>query len=295
MTHAQTERWLAELQARFSAVLRTPLSAAGGTLHTDLRSFPPAAIADIAPGPRLGAAERLGAYHRQYWLRLVRVLQEQYPLALRLCGAWDFNQLAIAFLVRHPPRGVDLGDVAEGFSEFIEREVELAGDGEVLKFVAEEPLPLSALREAARIDAAFRRVFMAPAEPRFVVSPDDAHTLPTRRLRLSRAFARVDEHRPLLELRARIFGSPDSDPVALPALLPRRRSWSVFRTARGIAHAALGDEQARLLELLAAQPVGDALATLESECEPSARTDLPERIQRFLARAVQQGFFSGFA
>jgi Putative DNA-binding domain len=293
MTHAQTERWLAELQARFSAVLRTPLSAAGGTLHSDPRSYPPAAVADIAPGPRLSAAERLGAYHRQYWMRLVRVLQEQYPLAMRLCGAWDFNRLAIAFLARHPPRGVDLGSVPEGFTKFLELEIKPEGDA--LPREGAPPLPPAALHEAARMDAAFRHVFMAPAEPRFVISADEAHTLPARRLRSSRAFARVDEHRPLLELRARIFGSPDASPVAVPELLPRRRSWSLFRTERGIAHAALSDEQARLLELLAAQPVGDALAILESECEPSARADLPERTQRFLAQAMHQGFFSGFA
>lgn len=283
---AATERWLAELQARFGAALRTPLSAAGGTLHADRRAYPERAVADLLPGPQLTAAERLSVYHRQYWLRLLRVLQEQYPLVMRLCGAWGFNQHAIAFLSLEPPRGCDLGDVGVGFDDFLAQHVQ---DVPVHNAGA-QPLPRAALLEAARLDAAFRRVFMAPEEPAFHASADE---LASQRLRRSRALAIVHESWPLLELRARIFGKPESHAIPLPLALLRRRSWALYRGARGVSQLALEPEQARLLELLRQCPLGAALAALEAECDATAREGLPARTQQFLAHAVRHGFFAG--
>lgn len=269
---AATEAWLAELQARFGAVLRMPLSAAGGTLHPDLRAYPERTVADVLPSARLTAAERLSVYHRQYWLRLLHVLQEQYPLTMRLCGAWGFNQHAIVFLSQEPPRGCDLGDVVSGFDDFLAQHVQ--GD--------------PALLEAARLDAAYRRVFMAPEEPAFRAV---AGELATQRLRLSRALAIVHESWPLLELRAHVFGKPESDAIPLPPALPRRRSWALCRASRGVAQLKLEPEQLRLLELLQEQPLEAALGILESECDAAERDGLPERTQRFLAGAIHHGFF----
>lgn len=291
MTRSETEHWLAGLQARFSAVLRTPLSAAGGALHADARAYPRAAIDDILPSSKLTAAERLGVYQRQYWMRLLRLLQEQYPLTTRLCGAWDFNQRAIAFLCRHAPHGSDLASVAEGFEPYLENALR----EDPLRIPGVPPLPRDALQQAARLDAAFRRVFMAPAEPTFLPSAGDTATLSERRVRMSRALARVDEAWPLLELRARTSNAPSDGPIALPAPLARRRSWAIFRTDRGVTHLELERDQARLLELLQDNTLGGALAILESECDPAGREKLPARTQRFLAEAVRRGFFSGLA
>ncbi|HKP62587.1 MAG TPA: putative DNA-binding domain-containing protein [Polyangiales bacterium] len=274
---ADTERWLAELQARFGAVLRMPLSTAGGTLHADVSAYPERAVADLLPSARLTAVGRLGVYHRQYWLRLLHVLQEQYPLTVRLCGAWGFNQHAIAFVSREPPRGCDLGNVVSGFDDFIAQQVQ------------DSPaLPRAALLEAARLDAAYRRVFMAPEEPAFRVEADQ---LAMQRLRLSRALAIVHESWPLLELRAHVFGKPESDAIPLPPALLRRRSWALYRASRGVAQLELEPEQLRLLELLQQHPLGAALGILEAECDATARDGLPERTQRFLAGAVRHGFF----
>lgn len=282
-----TERWLAELQERFGTVLRTPLSTAGNTLHPDVRAYSARAVDDVLPGPKLTAAERLSVYHRQYWLRLLQVVQEQYPLSMRLCGAWGFNQHAIAFLVQRPPRGCDLGDVVTGFDDFLSEHLQT----DPVHNLGAPALPRAALLEAARLDAAYRRVFMAPEEPAFQVGTCD---VATQRVALSRALAIVDESWPLLALRARIFGKPESHPVRVPPALPQPRSAALYRTTRGVAQVGLALEEARLLALLREHTVGTALAIIESECDAPARLGLPERTQQFLASAVRRGFFTGF-
>ena len=58
----------------------------------------------ISPGPQLSAEERLNIYHEQYWLRLLTILQKDYPTLLRLFSPNDFNRLiGESFLLQHPP------------------------------------------------------------------------------------------------------------------------------------------------------------------------------------------------
>lgn len=281
---------MASLQSRFSAVLRTPLSAAGGALHSDAGAYPTEAVADILPGQQLSAAERLGVYQRQYWMRLLRHLQEQYPLTVELCGAWGFNQWAIEFLISNPPRGCDLGTAVEGFDVFVEGLLR----GDVARAEGAPALPRAALLEASRWDAAFRRVFMAPLEPPFQLSREGAARLATQRLRFSRAFACVDDHWAFLELRARIRDAAGSKPGELPRRHARRKSWALYRTERGLAHEELQPEETRLIDLLQHHPLATALAMLESEADPDAVIGLPLRTERFFERAVRRGFFAGF-
>jgi len=223
-------------------------------------------------------------------MRLFRVLQEQYPLVTRLCGAWGFNQHAMRFLDADPPRERDLGKVAEGFDGFLAASLH---DDPVKHWPTGPSLPRAALIEAARLDKTFRCVFLAPQQPVFQPTFEDQAALLERRLHLSPTLVCFGQHWPLLQLRRDILGSKEEYAVPLPAPLSELQVWALHQTPRGIAHVLLSQENARLLELLKDHTVADALSILEVECSSGARSGLPERVERFFRSAVQAGFFSG--
>jgi hypothetical protein len=288
MNHSETLAWLAEFQAGFSDAICAPLDPAGGTLHPDTARYPAATCARVLASPKLTAAERLTVYNRQYWFRLLRTLQQELPLTSRLFGLWSFNQRAIAFLCEHPPRGQDLGSVCIGFDDYLAATLT---SEQVPCPERRSQLPRAALLEAAELDLAFRRVFLAPDQPRFQLSP----RLGIEQLRLqpSAAYARFTEHWPLLRLRAPLLDRAAPHVVVLPAALPVLQTWALFRTPQGVGQLALESQHARLLELLDAQPMGAALAQLEAETAQQERAGLPERVQRWLVQSVRLGFFRG--
>jgi hypothetical protein len=266
--------WLAEFQSRFGAVLRAPLDRTSGTLRAVPSSY------DM--GPDAPSGERLAVYNRQYWFRLFGVFHTAFPLTTRLVGHWSFNDYAARFLLEHPPRGWDIDDVPHGFEDWF-----AAALGEPSTTVEPE-----ALREAARIDAAWRRVFRAPSTTPFHPSSKDATGLLDSRLELSPAVALVSERWPLLELKRALSGDDGEAPVALPAALPEPRFWALVRRAGGIGQMPLEAREAELFDLLARHTVRDALVRLEAACPEAERATLPENAQRWLARSVQLDFWT---
>jgi hypothetical protein len=172
----ETQLWLAEFQARFSAVLRTPLTRSTGTLLADTARYGHAMCQRVLPTATQGAAERLAVYNRQYWFRLFNTLQGQFPLTTQGLGPWQFNAHASHYLLTHPPHTADLQDLGDRFEAFMHAEVSDAG-----------------VLQAVRMDAARHRVFYAPPQPAFHPTAADAETLMQRRLCPSLAFEVVDE------------------------------------------------------------------------------------------------------
>ncbi len=280
MSAHETPSWLADLQARFGNTLRTPLDRTSGTLTATPATYDAALVAEVG-------SERLAVYNRQYWFRLFGVLHDAFPLTARLVGYWAFNEHAGAYLAAHPPRTWDLDDVPAGFADF---------------FVARATANVTtaatgASADAVRIDAAYREVFRAPPVTAFHPSADDAARLLDSRLVPSPAVAFVREHFPLLELRrqALALGADSSTRLAVPPPLPTPRDWAIVRGESGTTSILLEPREAELLGLLAAHPVGEALARLESACPESERAALPAATQRWLARSVQLGFWTSLA
>lgn len=58
----------------------------------------------IIPNRFLQPHQRLELYHQQYWWRLIKCLQENFPMVLRLFGYEAFNQqIAVPYLAANPP------------------------------------------------------------------------------------------------------------------------------------------------------------------------------------------------
>jgi hypothetical protein len=280
--------WLAELQQQFGSVLRTPLDARSGSLRAQPEQYEAQLVAAVSGDAR----GRLAVYNRQYWFRLLTVMQTSWPLTARLLGLFHFNVHAQQFLLRVPPAHYDLRQVTLGFDAFLADAIRVT---EVDRGPRYQPLPTPALLEAAALDAAFARVFHAPAQPRFDPSQYAPQDIVQRKLVSSAAYARIVEHWPLTELRVSLRDDTAESAVDLPAQLPAAQSWAMFRNATGVAQVRLAPLEARLLSLLETQPLGAALAQLEAEAPAELRADLPARTQAWIARGVADGFWVGFS
>lgn len=288
MTPLSAPAWLAELQARFGDMIRTPLDRTTGTLRVTTSRYDAELLTEAADGPVASARERLAVYNRQYWFRLFSVMQTAFPLTTRLVGHWYFNELCARFLLACPPSSWDLDRVPDGFDVFLEETLD--GDVEVRqsRFVEQQ-----ALLDAARLDAAWRGVFGAPKAHPYRPSQADAPRLLEARLVPSPAVAVVEEHWPLLELRRKLQGQPGEAPVLLPPRLEEPKWWALVRRPEGIGQLPLEAREAELFRLLGRHRVQDALARLEAACSDEERDGLPAHAQRWLARSVELDFWVG--
>ncbi len=81
-----------------------------------------AAAARYATGnDRLSPAEQLDIYRRQYWLRHIDSLIEDYPGVQYIVGDDEFDRFCRAYLEAHPPASYTLRDLGNDIVPFAER------------------------------------------------------------------------------------------------------------------------------------------------------------------------------
>jgi hypothetical protein len=279
MTWPSSPEWLLEFQRNFGQALRTPLDTKTGTLQATIADYPPDLVRATKSSHNASPAERLAVYQRQYWFRLFTVLHAAYPLVARLLGFWQLNAHAARYLGEQPPRSWDIDDICVGFEAFLVQAI----NGP------------SALHDAAALDAAYHRVFRAPAERAYHPDAADAARLLVSRLRLSRTAELVHETYPVSELRPRALSLRGEETLPLPSPLAAARSHLLVREQLRLKLVRLEPAEAELLRLLGLLPVGAAIAELEARSTPDERSILPGRVQRWLARSVQLGVWSGLS
>jgi hypothetical protein len=96
----------------------------------------------------MSGLERLEVYNRQYWFRLITIMQEEYPCALHVIGLDAFNGWVIRYLDAHPPASPYLATLDVGFPAFLRRRYRGKNRDKVL--------------EATDYDKALSRAFDAP-------------------------------------------------------------------------------------------------------------------------------------
>jgi hypothetical protein len=271
-------------------MLRTPLERKSGALRADTASYAPELVAAVSPSTSLPSAERLAVYHRQYWFRLLTVLQDLHPLTARLMGYWRFNDYAAAHLLERAPSGYDLDTVGDGFVQTLSERLPPGG---CLALDNGQTLQVASLLEAANIDAEFHRVARAPVIHPFRPGAADAAQLGVSRLLLSPAVSLLREHWPLCQLRLSFLERPPQRPPVLGEPWSEPRHWLLTRHASQLGLVGLEAHEARLFLLLQAHPLEQALALLEAELSDDERRDLPLRAQAWLARSVRVGMWAG--
>ena len=112
---------LALLQRRFAEAMRTPLEieAAEGSYRLHPERYPAALTSGICPDRGQPGAIRLASYNRQYWFRLLTVMQEEYPLLRHLLGVGDFNRMAIDYLTACPSASPQLRHLSDALVDFL--------------------------------------------------------------------------------------------------------------------------------------------------------------------------------
>jgi len=281
--------WLTEFQARFSALLRTPLDRATGSLLADTSRYAESLVGLALPSATLGSAERLAIYHRQYWFRLFTILQGLYPLTARLVGYWRFNDFASKHLLWRPPRGYDIEAIADEFEASLAAQLPETG-----QVASDSSLEAAAVLEAARTDAAFLRVARAPRGEPFRPGPGDTPRFADSCLLLSNSVALLREHWPLAELRLRLIEHDQDSSLRLGDRRSTPCHWLLSHQSGKLGLLALEAREAELFELLQRLPLQHALGRLEVAAPPEERASLPERAQAWLARSVRLGLWQGF-
>ena len=112
---------LADLQREMAAAVMTPLTPDEEMQQTapDGRAMADVAASFIAPNSRLTAFERLEIYNRQYWLRVLGSLAEDFPAVRAVVGAKRFEELSIAYLSLHPSRSFTLRNLGSRLVDWL--------------------------------------------------------------------------------------------------------------------------------------------------------------------------------
>ena len=279
MSSDETRHWLSHFQKEFTQVLRTPLDLSSGTMRADAKKYPRKLSQQVITELPNAANRGLSAYNRQYWFRLFGAMQSEFPLVSRLLGYWRFNGLTMRFLSEHPPQDVELHRIGRGFCAWLAKELP-----------AKSAIPKMTLTQAAQIDEEWSRIFLAPEQPRWHPTPDDAAQLLELKFTPSATLAIIEQQWPLLALRSQLSTIPGEGAIPLPSGLAQLEHWALLRTDEGVGELLLAPRQARLYHLMSNHTLGEALATLEREC-----SDLPpEQLQREIASWTQQSVELGF-
>lgn len=98
-------RSLVKKQIWFAGLITQPLTDENGiqAFTSSKQSIEREAKNEIKPSPTLQPWERIEIYNQQYWWRILEIMQQLYPLVVRLFGSYDFNRLiAVPYLQKYP-------------------------------------------------------------------------------------------------------------------------------------------------------------------------------------------------
>ncbi len=120
---------LEEIQRAMAAAVLEPLTADEGMREraADGRAMADVAASFIAPNGRLNAFQRLEIYNRQYWLRVLGSLEEDFPALRAVVGGNRFHALSVAYLTAHPSRSFTLRNLGSKLVEWLTAHPEFAG------------------------------------------------------------------------------------------------------------------------------------------------------------------------
>ncbi len=141
-------------QQWFGSIIGRPIDE-----HSQMMSLSPSGLPmeveasrHLVPSPTMRPEQRIQIYNQQYWWRLLRALQESFPLVTRLFGYRNFNRLiAVPYLVKYPPRHWALAPLGDRLVQWVAEEYEAPNQ----QLVA----------DAARLDWAFVASFTAEQWP----------------------------------------------------------------------------------------------------------------------------------
>lgn len=260
---------LIRMQAEFGSAIRTPFSFTTGRFQCRKEAYPKGIAESITPQTTRDGRARLAVYNEQYWYRLLTVLQKDFPLLSATLGLWNFNQLATAYLDRHPSHSPFLHDLPKRFADFLETHP-----------LGAEPRH----RQIAGLEAAILNAFHAPSIPSLdpgALSPRELEILPHVPLAFQPWLSLVEEDGNLMENHLALKEDPDQVPV----LREGKGRWAIYRTGSGVEWEAMDALPFELLNRLRrGQPLAAACEAMDAGLEPSEREDFANGLSSWFER-----------
>lgn len=163
--------FLLEMQQWFGGIVRLPLENDGLLVQTHAkRDLVIEAAERIRPSKSLRPFRRMELYHQQYWWRLLKALQTNFPTVTRLFGYTDFNALiGVPYLTARPAHHWALCRLGDTLPDWLKTSYQENDRDLVL--------------QAAEIDWATEEAFWIPEisrEPLIGLSPTDILEAPLR-------------------------------------------------------------------------------------------------------------------
>ncbi len=258
-----TQRW-------FARAVMTPESEPAGDEEAARR---------LTAGPRLSAAERLQIYRRGYHARLVECLADDYPVLQHALGDAAFEDLACAFIARHPSEGPNLNFFGRRLAAFCRGE-------------AGEPFPLRAFAaDLAALEWAIVEVIHAPSSDPLTLEGlrdlpmeawAEARLVPNTALRLLRFEHPVNAYFQALR---------EGKEPALPG--PAPTATVVYRSGPTIWRMDLTVPMFEVLSaLVGGEALGASLGRVESALEGVDAAEATQRVTHWFREWVQSGLFA---
>lgn len=247
----------------------------------DDRALAEACAAHVSGNDRLTPAEQVDIYRRQFWLRHIDSLIEDYPGLRHVLGEDGFEAFCRGYLAAHPPHVPSLRDLGADLVAFAERYEGFAADRRELA------------RDMARYENAFVDVFDGADPP--PLDPDKLRALPeqaweTARVVLSPLLARITARYPVHTIRyavksgeapdLSVYGVGRADPGEARADgAPGPFYIGLYRRDCVIHFEVLSAEAFQLLDALArGVPLVPACAALAADREAEAAAELEARV-----------------
>lgn len=133
-----TPQQLLEIQQWFAEIITQPLVGDDQIYPFSPRGNPiqQEACQYITPSPFLDSFQRIEIYNQQYWWRLLKHLQEMYPLLHAVVGPHEFQkQIGVPFLQAYPPSSWSLNAIGTCLPQWIEKNYH-RNDKELLENIA---------------------------------------------------------------------------------------------------------------------------------------------------------------
>jgi Putative DNA-binding domain len=271
------------LQHAIGCTLRLPLSRVTSNLVSNLGALDTETAREFVADERGSIRERLGIYNRQYWFRLFSVMQQEFPILAHLLGYWEFNGWAAQFLQFSPPRTADIGDIGNGFVEFLRLEVPRRN-----KTLTPN---LTLISQAADVDEAYRRIIRAPPVVAWRPSPTDVLRIAKSSLQAAANLAFVKEDWPLVELRDAF--EPDSKGPIDVRPLNAPKHWAIMRVTHGMGRVQLQPDEYELFVAIQNRPLSTVLAELQRQTSSEDIPTLSIQVNHWLTRSMKLGFWTG--
>ncbi|CAB4243699.1 putative DNA-binding domain-containing protein [Methylacidimicrobium sp. AP8] len=179
---------------------------------------------------KLAPVDRIEIYRRQYWIRLLSALSEDYPGLAGLLGAERFRRTAQAYLLRYPPTSPMLPELGSRLPRFLREEPGWAA-----------PFPPRLVLDLARFEWAKIAAFHAPEAP---LPQKEELSSPEIRLFLQ-------PHLNLLHLRYPVDRPEPGETFRSTPLRPEARRIVVHRQGSTVYHKLLPREAFSLLRSFA--------------------------------------------